>query len=446
MRTQVLISGGGVGGLMLALKLAQKNIQVIILEKETAPAIKYKGELVQPRSLVILQSLGLLDEVMRHAQRLNTTSIVETWGSNKRAKIAFHYDRIDHPLNFALMINHEVFKSILLHALKQYACITYMKPCKFLSLKGWDGQSFHKATAHNLETDTLFEIEADYIIGAEGRHSPIRRGLEIGLKDYEYNHYFLTVSFNAPPTLLDSEMIVKGHRFLGLFPLSKQRVRTALLIKPDEYKTMKRDGLQTFYDLYLQMDPTLDGYVQQIKSWKEIQLMIPVRHNAEQYVYANCVLIGDAAHSVHPMAGEGMNLALQDADALGELLPWMYETNQRDNKYLHWYELVRKPRVEYMSQLSHQSALVYSYSHPLWRAFRTHVLKRMERSSKLHYKQILNISGLGLWKETLFDRVIQAGLWPLPQLSKTFDSKAYLFTEDELYPWRTGKRIEAMKG
>jgi hypothetical protein len=70
----------------------------------------------------------------------------------------------------------------------------------------------------------------------------------------------------------------------------------------------------------------------------------------------------------------------------------------------------------------------------------------MERSSKLHYKQILNISGLGLWKETLFDRVIQAGLWPLPQLSKTFDSKAYLFTEDELYPWRTGKRIEAMKG
>jgi hypothetical protein len=70
----------------------------------------------------------------------------------------------------------------------------------------------------------------------------------------------------------------------------------------------------------------------------------------------------------------------------------------------------------------------------------------MERSSKLHYKQILNISGLGLWKETLFDRVIQAGLWPLPQLSQSFDTQAHLFTEEDMYPWRTGQSIEEVKG
>lgn len=437
MRTQVLISGGGVGGLTLALKLAQKNINVVLLEKETAPAIKYKGELVQPRSLVILQQLGLLEEVERYAQKLHTTSIVETWGEQQREAITFRYDFIDHPLNYALMINHEVFKSILLRALRQYPTITYLKPCKFLSLKGWDGQSFHRATAHQLDTDQLIEIEADYIVGAEGRHSPIRRGLEIGLKEYEYNHYFLTVSMPAPASMKESAMIVKGHRFLGLFPLSEQRVRTALLIKPDEYKELKRSGLQSFYDIYTELEPTLDGYVQSIQSWKEIQLMIPVRHNAEQYVFANCVLIGDAAHSVHPMAGEGMNLAIQDADALGELLPWMYETNQCENEQLQWYERIRKPRVEYMSQLSHQSALVYSYSHPLWRAFRTHVLKRMERSPKLHYKQILNISGLGLWPDTWTDRLVQAGFLPLLKLPRTFRSQSKLFQDHDMYPWRS---------
>jgi 2-polyprenyl-6-methoxyphenol hydroxylase-like FAD-dependent oxidoreductase len=310
-----------------------------------------------------------------------------------------------------------------------------LKPYKFLSLRGWNGESFQRATAQCLTTEKIIEIEADYIIGAEGRHSPIRRGLEIGLKEYSYNHYFLTVSFPAPPTLTEAEMVVKGYRFLGLFPLQKQRVRTALLIKPDEYKTMKRDGLDTFYHHYLALAPELDGYVQTIRSWKEVQLMIPVRHNAEHYVYANCALIGDAAHSVHPMAGEGMNLAIQDADSLGNLLHWMYTTGNRGNAQLLWYEKTRKPRVEYMSELSHQSALVYSYSNPLWRVFRTHVLRRIAGSPRLHYKQILNISGLGMWKETWVDRLRQAGLWPAGKSVDLATKKGYLFTKQQLYPW-----------
>lgn len=440
MRTQVVISGGGVAGLTLALKLAQQQIHVIVLEKEKVPSIKYKGELLQPRTLVVLQQLGLLDQVLAHAQRLDTTSIVERSADGRVQKSTFDYGRVAHSLNYSVMINHEVLKKILLQALLTKETAIYLKPYKFLDLGGWDGQAYRYVTAQCLTTDEEIQIEADYMIGAEGRHSPLRRALDIELKAYEYNHYFFTVSFPAPPSLTQAEMIVKGHRFLGLFPLQNQRVRTALLIKPEEYKEIKRNGLQHFYDIYTDLAPELDGYVQSIQSWKAIQLMIPVRHNAQHYVKANCALIGDAAHSVHPMAGEGMNLAIQDGDSLGHLLGWMYATGRTDQRELHWFEKVRKPRAEFMSKLSHQSALVYSYSYPWWNRFRQFVLRNMAASPVLHYKQMLNISGLGLWKETLVDRLTQIGLWPKRGWMAERLKGKKMYSDLDHYPWLKASR------
>lgn len=73
-------------------------------------------------------------------------------------------------------------------------------------------------------------------IGAESISSPFWEELDILLKQNKYNHYSLTVSFPRPQTLTEAKMIVQGHYFLGLFPLPEYRVRTVLLIKPEEYK------------------------------------------------------------------------------------------------------------------------------------------------------------------------------------------------------------------
>ncbi|WP_050180383.1 FAD-dependent oxidoreductase [Domibacillus robiginosus] len=208
-----------------------------------------------------------------------------------------------------------------------------------------------------------------------------------------------------------------------------------LLIKKTEYKEMKRSGLDSFYRCYIDLKPELDGYVQHIKTWKDIQLMIPSRHNADRYIEGNCALIGDAVHTVHPMAGEGMNLAIQDAFTLGELLSYMYGARCLDAAQLKLYEQVRKPRAEFLSSLSHLSALAYSYWQGPWPRVRSHVLKRIERIPALHYKHMLNISGLGVWKETLLDRFIQIGLLPGSILPKV-NGKEHQYTEQDDYPWK----------
>jgi 2-polyprenyl-6-methoxyphenol hydroxylase-like FAD-dependent oxidoreductase len=58
--------------------------------------------------------------------------------------------------------------------------------------------------------------------------------------------------------------------------------------------------------------PEITGYLESITSWKDVQLMIPIHHKTQQYVKGNTAIIGDAAQIIHPMAGEGMNMAIQD--------------------------------------------------------------------------------------------------------------------------------------
>ncbi|MBM7648249.1 2-polyprenyl-6-methoxyphenol hydroxylase-like FAD-dependent oxidoreductase [Bacillus ectoiniformans] len=434
MKTQVCISGGGIAGLTLALKLAQCEIDVTVIEKDRTPSVKYKGELLQPKSLEILSKIGLYEEVYSRGFPLKTTAIKEIDGDRVLKEITFHYNAVDHPFNYALMVPHETLKSVILEKAKSFPHFHYLRPMKFT---GFKEEGVHKRTGMlESKEEGAIEIEADFFIGAEGRISPIRKSLGIPLKDTEYNHYFLTVSFPRPESLTEAIMIVEGHYFLGLFPLPDQQVRTVLLIKPEEYKQMKREGLPSFYDCYTRLFPDLDGYVQQITSWKDIQLMIPIRHNAKCYVSGNCALMGDAIHSVHPMAGEGMNLAIQDAHTLGDLLCCMYENGDLRPEQLKLYESVRKPRAEYLSKLSHQSALAYSYWQPFWRRIRTHVLKRMETTPSLHFKQMLNISGLGIWKETWIDRLVQIGMLPKGVLPKVTNQERHLFDEKDEQPWK----------
>jgi 2-polyprenyl-6-methoxyphenol hydroxylase-like FAD-dependent oxidoreductase len=58
-KTNVFVSGGGVSGLLLGLMLARSGIDVIVAEKDAKPSVKYKGELLQPKSLDIMSRIGL---------------------------------------------------------------------------------------------------------------------------------------------------------------------------------------------------------------------------------------------------------------------------------------------------------------------------------------------------------------------------------------------------
>ncbi|WP_255822176.1 FAD-dependent oxidoreductase [Halobacillus shinanisalinarum] len=262
--------------------------------------------------------------------------------------------------------------------------------------------------------------------------------MDVWVKRKDYNHHFLTVTIPRPSDFTKGKIITTASDFLGLFPLPDDEVRTVFLIKAGTFKQVKEHGLEQLYQAYSELEPELAQGVRAIQNWKAVQLMIPFTYHIDRYYKGNLALIGDAAHTVHPMAGEGMNLAIQDADVLGELLAWCKENDVPYHDHLHYYEDVRKPRVEFLLNLSHLSALVYSVPYQWWRNIRMRAVQRMYDDDQLHVKQMLNISGLGKWKFTLFDRAIQGSI--LPARSKRVSDRKqrqFLFSEAEDYPWRT---------
>lgn len=430
MKTQVFISGGGIGGLALALKLVQRNVDVVMAERLKAKAPTYKGELLQPKSMQIFEGLGLYDEITARSNEIKILDMLELSSSLQvRDQSFMDYSVLPGKYNAAFMVHHEELKDILLKAATEYKNFHYMS--------GTSCTGYTEKTALLKSGKEKFEIEADFFFGAEGRASVTRKHMEIEIKQTSYNHHFLTVSFPRPENFTDGQIISTYNRFLGLFPLPDNQVRSVYLIPEGDYKELKEKPISHFHKLYTDLAPAMDGFVQQLTDWKKIQLMIPVMFHAPSYVRDNKAIIGDAAHAVHPMAGEGMNMAIQDADILGELTADMIENHKKNPGNLKWYEKVRYKRADHVIQLSHLAALAYSYPFKPVSFLRQKTFERMEEDPILHFKQMLNVSGLGMWKENVRDRFIQGGIIPvrLRDLPKRSKELRYYTREDD-YPWK----------
>lgn len=435
MKTNVFISGGGIGGLTLALKLAHRGVDVVVAERLSNKTLTYKGELLQPKSMQIFDQLGLFDEIKERANEIKVLDMLELSSSLKvRDQSFLDYSVLPGKYDAAYMVHHEELKAILLKAASGYENFHYFN--------GTACKDFTDTSALLQKGKEAFSVEADFFIGAEGRTSVTRKAMGIQVKQTMYNHHFLTVTFPRAENFRDGKIISTYNRFLGLFPLPDQQVRSVYLIPEGDYQELKKKPISHFHKLYTDLAPVVDGYVQQLTDWKKVQLMIPVMYHAPAYVKGNKAIIGDAAHAVHPMAGEGMNMAIQDADILGELLADMEESKQLDAENLAWYEKVRYRRAEHVLQLSHLAALAYSFPFRTVSYLRQKTFERMEEDPVLHFKQMLNVSGLGMWKENVRDRFIQGGIIPKRVKNLETDRKELrYFTKIDDYPWK----VEGLK-
>lgn len=439
MKAEVFIAGGGVGGLALAAKLASRGVRVVLAEQLKKESPVYKGELLQPKTLAILDRLGVLEEIKAHGHVIDQLRFQEVHRNKGSAPeeinlTELNYGRVSSLYDHSLMVPHEKTKEILRNKCKSYNdFFHYLPGARFVG--------FENGMAKVKQKKETFHIQAQVYIGAEGRSSPTRDAMNVKVKRRDYNHHFLTVTIPRPNDFTKGKIITTSNSFLGLFPLPDNEVRTVFLIKAGEYKRIKEKGLEYLYDAYSELEPELYEGVRSIEDWKTVQLMIPFTYHVDRYYSGNLAIIGDAAHTVHPMAGEGMNLAVQDADVLGELLAWCKEEGKEYSDHLHYYEDIRKPRVEFLLTLSHLSALVYSFQYEWWRKFRMKAVQRIYDDDYLHVKQMLNISGLGKWDFTLMDRAIQGSMFPARRKKVSdHEQRLHLFSEAEDYPWKKEMR------
>ena len=312
--TQCCIAGGGPAGMMLGFLLARAGVRVVVLEKHADFLRDFRGDTVHPSTLELIYELGLLDEFLKLPHR--TVDRLSLQVGNQRVRL------ID-----------------LTHLPTQCKFIALMPQWDFLNFLAAHGRRYGqfdlrmRAEATDLieRTDRVagvrvktpdgeLTVEADLVVGCDGRHSTVREKADLQSDDY-----------GAPMDALwfrvtrrDSDGAdVFGHIEAGALLVMLDRGdywQCAYVIPKGGIDRVKADGIEAFRSRVVALSPFLADRVGELKSFDDIKLLSVMVNRLRQWWRPGLICIGDAAHAMSPIGGVGINIAVQDAVAAANRL------------------------------------------------------------------------------------------------------------------------------
>ncbi len=335
----MVIVGSGVVGASLALAIAkQTSLTVAVVEAKENSYVWQAGNDYEARvsaishaSKHILEHLGVWQATQ--SKRIATYTKMRVWDA--AGVVAFDAAEIGES-NLGYIIEDHVIRSSLIEKYSDYENIDYVCPLKITELKETE-------ESITLMTDEGRLLKAGLLIAADGADSWLRTARNIDIQSYDYQHTAIvaTVHTSLP------HQNTAWQRFLPEGPLAflplkdahaSSIVWSALPDYADQLMQLNDDDFR--YELAKQFEHTL-GEVTHVSS--RYAFALRMRH-AKTYVQNRFALIGDAAHTIHPLIGQGVNLGLLDAAALAEVIIDAYDKNRDYTSYatLRRYERWRK--------------------------------------------------------------------------------------------------------
>lgn len=321
MQQQVIIVGGGMVGLSLALMLAKSNIAVKLLEAVKYP--NYDDENVAPyhssfdarntalsrRSVQIYQKLGLWEALQQHATPILQVHITEQ-GSFGKARLVAEQEKVE---SFGQVIENAWLGRVLLTQVRQQPLIELIDGVQVTSLTQ-DDDAVHIEAMRNGEY--IHSLRSKLVIAADGRDSFCRQAIGVGVDEHDYDQVAIvtTVQTSKPHQQVGFERF-SALGPLALLPLPGEYRRSVVwpVRKGTEAEWLGEENDQHFLDALQQTYGDRAGKFE--KTGKRFSYPLS-QVLADKQAVGRVVLMGNAAHTIHPVAGQGFNLCLRDADVL----------------------------------------------------------------------------------------------------------------------------------
>ena len=320
MQQEVIIVGGGMVGLSLALMLAKANIAVKLLE-----AIKYpnyddadlapyhssfdaRNSALSRRSVQIYQELGLWNALQEHATPILEVHITEQ-GSFGKARLKAEQEKVE---SFGQVIENAWLGRVLLTEVRKQPLIELIDGVQVTSLTQ-DADFAYIAAQRGEET---LALQSRLVIAADGRDSFCRKALGIGASVHDYDQVAIvtTVQTSKPHNHVGFERFSPLGP-LALLPLPGEYRRSVVwpVQKGTEGEWLGDENDQHFLNALQQTYGDRAGKFQ--KTAKRFSYPLS-QVLAEKQAVGRVVLMGNAAHTIHPVAGQGFNLCMRDAYVL----------------------------------------------------------------------------------------------------------------------------------
>nr|WP_086940277.1 FAD-dependent 2-octaprenylphenol hydroxylase [Thaumasiovibrio occultus] len=310
----IVIVGGGMVGLSLAAALKDAQLQIAVIEgrePELALSDDYANRVsaLTRASERYLQRLGVWDSIA--SRRVAPYTQMAVWEHDSFGAIEFDAADFGED-NLGHIVENQVIQAALWQQVAQQDNVEIFAPAICDSITMGGREAF-------VVLDDGRHLTASLVVGADGANSWVRRQLNIPLTHWDYGHHALVANIRTElPHQGCARQIFRPSGPLAFLPLPESDLCSIVWsLPPEEAQELLAMSPEAFTQaLTVAFDNRL-GLCELVGERASHPLTM---RYARDFVVDRCVLIGDAAHTIHPLAGQGVNLGFMDAAALAQTI------------------------------------------------------------------------------------------------------------------------------
>jgi len=395
-RADLLIVGAGMVGSALALALQNSGLDILLVDnsplsvKPFDPAAMFEPRVsaLSAASQRILQRLNVWDGII--SRRASPYGDMEVWDGSGTGQVHFS----------AASVHAEVLGHIVENRVIQDALIERLHDCDVGLLANARLEQMRRSGDDWLLTLADGRtLRSPVVVAADGANSAVRRLTGTETREWDYLHHAIVTSVRTT----QSHRKTAWQRFtdngpLAFLPLERAGEHWCSIVwsvTPDEAERLMALQDESFCR---ELERAFEGRLGPVIA-ADPRLCVPLRQrHAKRYVAEGLALIGDAAHTIHPLAGQGVNLGFLDAAVLAEVLHHAAARGERlaDERVLSRYERRRMPHnLALMAAMEGFERLFQADPLPL-RWLRNTGLKLVDQSSEakaMFVRQAMGLTG-----------------------------------------------------
>ncbi|GIU14183.1 FAD-dependent monooxygenase [Shewanella sp. MBTL60-007] len=361
----VAIVGGGMVGLATAIGLAMEGIKVVVIDAGQTQAVsgapKLRVSAINKASQQLITNLGAWPYLA--ASRVSPYQKMQVWDKDSLGKIDFDAHSLSET-HLGSIIENDAIAFALAERAGEFSELTYIENQRLERIAFGEREAW-------LSLDNGDSLSAALVVAADGANSWVREQCKIPMTFWDYNHHAIVATIRTElPHGSTARQVFDSEGPLAFLPLYEKDLCSIVWSvspeKADELLALDKIGFERA------LTAAFDGRLGMCSLESERQ-SFPLRMRyARHFAQSRLVLAGDAAHTIHPLAGQGVNLGFLDAASIVEVVSELKQQGKDIGDYRNLRDLERWRKAEALEMITAMEGFkrLFQGSNPLKKAIR----------------------------------------------------------------------------